>query len=141
MAKVIYDIIRKEYVADQPEERIRQGIIRLMIGDLGYPKELIGVEKALVSLPHLSGVGSPLPDRRVDIICWRGGTLEPLVVIECKAVKITPQVLRQVEGYNYYLQSPFIAVANNDEIRTGWLGPGGYEYVDFLPSYKELVTQ
>ncbi len=135
--------IRREPVADLPEERVRQDLIHHMISGLGFPVQSLAVEKALHQFPHLSSQHS-LPDCRVDIVCFAKGIhpereISPLLIVECKAVPLTTKVLEQVVGYNYYCQAPFIAVANQDEVRLGWMGPEGYEYIDYLPSYQELL--
>ncbi len=139
--------IRNEPVEALPEELVRQQLLHHMINELRYPKGYLAVEKALSQMPHLSLSNQEIPDRRVDIICFAKGIhpqhdLFPLLVIECKSVKITDKVLNQVVGYNHHLQSPFIAVANQEEIRTGWFDPSSkrYTYIAHLPTYTELLT-
>ena len=48
-----------------PEEKIRQNIIKFMISELLYPKELISIERSLSSFPHLKG--KKVPNRRFDV--------------------------------------------------------------------------
>ena len=62
-------------------------------------------------------------------------------MIECKAVKLSQAVLNQVIGYNYYMKACFVAVANQEHIRTGWYDTATekYKFVDTLPSYQELL--
>ena len=43
----IFDEIRKKFVALQPEEWVRQHVIRFLIEEKKYPKSLINVEKEL----------------------------------------------------------------------------------------------
>lgn len=136
--------IRNEWVVDQPEERVRQNLLRLMIHDLGYPKAMIAVEKALHQIPHVKREG--IPERRADIICFArdihpSHSLYPLLLIECKAVPLTGQVVQQAVGYNYYLNACFICVANQHEVRTGWLDSEEetYQFTCSLPTYKELL--
>lgn len=119
-----------------------------MTEKLGFPKGLLVVEKQLSQLPHLQGKDIPIPDRRVDILCYRmsGGeaySLSPLLVIECKAVPISHHTLRQVGGYNYYLGAPFIAVANQESLLMGWADTEAkaYRFVDFLPHYSDLIER
>jgi hypothetical protein len=133
-------------VAELPEEKVRQNLIRLMTGKLGFPARSLVVEKAIRQFPHLSQTPE-VPDCRIDIASFVKGIhpdheLFPLIVIECKAVSLTPRVLRQVAGYNYYLQAPFVAVANQSGIRTGWYDPGKneYQYIETLPSHSELLS-
>ena len=139
--------IRKEVVAALPEEVVRQNLLTEMIDRLGYPAGLISVERALRQLPHLLGaVSMAAPDRRADILCYGKGIhpdhdLYPLLLIECKAVPLTERVIRQVVGYNHYVQAAFIAVVNGVERKTGWydVKKGDYRFVAAIPAYGKLV--
>lgn len=133
-------------VVATPEELVRQGVIRHMIQQLGYPASLIVVEKELSALPHLALSPTKLPLRRADILCFAKGihpehALYPLLLIECKATPITSRVWSQVIGYNHFIGAYFISVANGAHIRTGWVdsATGDYQHVNFLPSYTELL--
>jgi len=117
-----------------------------MMGSLGYPQSLLVVEKELRHIPHLALHDQEVPERRADIICFGKGIhseheLYPLLLIECKAVKLTSKVVSQVAGYNHFLKSYFIAVANKDEIQTGWYDAPSkkYRFVSYLPTYKNLM--
>ncbi|NGX58839.1 MAG: hypothetical protein K940chlam3_01747 [Chlamydiae bacterium] len=139
----LYCQIRRERVANLPEERVRQDIIKKMITQLGFPAHSLVVEKALQQFPHLHSTPS-IPHCRVDIACFAKSIhpehdLFPLLIIECKAVPITPKVLEQVVGYNYYCEAPFIAVANQEETRLGLHDQKKYVYIDYLPTYEELL--
>lgn len=138
-------LIRKEWVTSLPEEKVRQTLLHKMIS-LGFPSGLIGVERELKQMPHLANQKGKVPTRRADIVCFGQNihphhVLYPLVVIECKAVKLTPQVINQVVGYNHYLGACFIGLANQSEIQLGWYDSVKKEYlfVNFLPTYEELL--
>lgn len=138
--------IRKECVTANPEELVRQKLLDLMIGDLGFPEGLIVLEKALQQMPHLSLKEQKVPDRRADIICYGKGIhhhygLYPLLLVECKAVKLNSKVITQVSGYNHFLKAYFICVANQHEMRTGWydLNQKQYIFVNYLPKYQQLL--
>lgn len=138
--------IRKVQVKADPEEMVRQKLLDHMIDSLGYPVGHIAVEKELRQMPHLQLTGQKIPDRRADIICFGKGIhpeydLYPLLLIECKAVKLTPKVINQVTGYNHFIGAYFIAVSNQDEMRTGWYDAKQrcYQFVPFLPPYQELL--
>ena len=125
---------------------MRQQLVHRMIHSLDYPSSYLVVEKALKQMPHLTLQDKPIPDRRADLICYAKGIhpqhdLYPLLLVECKATKITQKVINQVVGYNYHLRAYFVAVANDHEIQTGWLDPakGAYTFVPYLPSYPQLV--
>jgi hypothetical protein len=142
----LHCLIRKEWVAALPEEHVRQRLLRYMIDELQFPASLIAVEQPLRQLPHLSVTDSRrVPDRRADILCFaksNNETLIPLLLIECKAVKLSGSVINQVLGYNHFAGCRFIALVNQEEIRTGWydVNKGEYDFIDFLPSYPSLLA-
>lgn len=113
-----------------------------MTEQLGYPAGAILVEKALSQLPHLSASGRSLPDRRVDILVYTNAGIKglvPLLLLECKAVRLKQAALQQVAGYNHYIGAPFIAVANAEHFFMGWRDLKGASHtIDFLPSYAQL---
>lgn len=117
-----------------------------MVNQLGYPLGLITVEKELRQIPHLTLSPQKIPNRRADIICFANGihtahSLYPLLMIECKATPLTKKVINQVMGYNYVVQSPFITIANENEVQTGWYdySTGEYTFISYLPSYNDLI--
>lgn len=144
----LYCPIRKLWVAALPEEVIRQKLVLQMIQQLGFPESCLVLEKGLSQMPHLALSGKEIPKRRADLICFSKGIhpyhdLYPLLLIECKAVKLTHKVINQVAGYNHFLQAYFIAIANEDEIKTGWYDAQSkdYVFVDYLPSYQQLCQR
>ncbi len=124
----------------KPEEIVRQNLILQMTEKLGFPKELISIEREISTLPHLSG--EKVPKRRFDIICFMGKCdkdlpLYPLLLVECKAIPLSESALSQVFGYNYYVKAHFVALANSQGVvlvdRKGEMVRNG-----LLP-YKELI--
>jgi len=133
-----YDSFRSKYVVASPEEMVRQKLLSMMVNDLGFPKDLIAVERELALLPHLKGKKG-LPKRRSDILCFAKGihkdhTLFPLLLIECKEGDLTKDAFEQVLGYNHYVQAPYVALAG----KTGafLIHP---KKISFLPKYEELL--
>jgi len=138
--------IRKTWIAATPEEEVRQRLLHDLISLLGYPHGLVAVEKELKQMPHLRLNPVEPPLRRADILCFGKEihpdyALYPLLLIECKAVKLTRKVINQVTGYNHYLKAYFIAVANQEEVQTGWYDKekGDYTFIPRLPGYQELL--
>ena len=123
----IYDPFRRLEVEDTPEEIVRQKLL-LDLVDLGYPKHLIAVEKEV-------GAG-----RRADIMCYGNcsGELKVMLMIECKSIPLSDDVIDQVTGYNFYIGAPFVAIANGDEVRTGWKEGKKYVFRQGIPSYEQL---
>jgi hypothetical protein len=128
----LYDPIRAQFVRATPEEKIRQQVIQKMIGELGYPKGLIAIEKDLDT-----------SSRRFDILCYvkKDSELRPLLLIECKADKIDEEAEAQAFGYNQSMRAPFIALASKEGIKTLWREQGRIASVPFLPRYEQLVEQ
>lgn len=139
-------IIRKILVEATPEERVRQHFLAGMIESLGYPTSLITVEQELKQIPHLRLCDSDIPRRRADVICYGKGIhptepLAPLLLLECKAIPLNTKVINQVLGYNYFVGARFIAVGNQEEVRTGWkdAASGEFQFVPYLPFYADLI--
>ena len=135
---MIWDPIRQIWVTLTPEEQVRQRWIRAMIGELGFPKGLLGVEKEIASLSHQR---LP-PRRRIDLLCWTPGPggLKPLLLVECKVGPLLAHAERQVWGYNETIGAPFVCLVNGLGARTFWREAGEIASVPFLPAYRELLT-
>lgn len=136
----LFDPYRQCYVAATPEEVIRQKLLLLMTSQLGFPKQLISVEKRLTELPHLKG-STGLPNRRADILCFANNihpefSLYPLLLIECKEGKVGDEATSQVLGYNHYVQALYVAIAGENGVFL--IHP---QKVSFLPSYNELLEK
>ena len=100
----IFDVIRKKFVALQPEEWVRQHVVHYLRNDKNYPASLINVEKQLM----VNG----LP-KRYDIVVFQpNGNIELLV--ECKSPKttITQEVFDQIAIYNLSLKANYLMVTN-----------------------------
>jgi hypothetical protein len=137
-----YCLVRKQWVPALPEERVRQHILNWMTTELGYPIALLAVEKSLKQMPHLSLQEMSLPERRADLICFGKDIhpehgLYPLLLIECKAHRLTSQCVEQVMGYNHLVQAYFVAVANGEEIKTAFYKHG--QFNAGLPAYSSLM--
>ncbi len=139
---MLYDPIRGKLVPATPEEKIRQALIRQMIGSLGYPKGLIAVEKNLNSLIPIPSDSDP--NRRIDLLCFvpRDEGLKPLLLIECKVAQEESRAAEsQAFGYNQRIGAPFIALAGPHGIKTLWREGGRIASVPFLPPFAQLVDR
>ncbi len=143
---LLYDEWRKMWVVATPEEVVRQALVHQMVGRLGYPKELIALEKELKELPHLKA-GAAIPaKRRLDIVCFARGIhpehpLFPLLLIECKDKAISDAAKEQVIGYNDAVGAPFVAVAAQEGVEVGAFDAqaGVYRFMRTLPPFENLV--
>ena len=101
---LIFDPVRKKYVALTPEEWVRQHIINYLVTEKDYPVSLVSVETPL-KYARL--------DKRSDLLVSnRNG--QPLMIIECKApeVSITEKVFEQIAVYNLAVHAPYMMVTN-----------------------------
>ncbi|WP_293295152.1 type I restriction enzyme HsdR N-terminal domain-containing protein [Allomuricauda sp.] len=100
----IFDGIRKKFVVLQPEEWVRQHVLRYLVFTKNYPKSLINVEKQL-TINNLK--------KRYDVVVFNpDGSI--FLLIECKApeVNITQAVFDQIARYNLQLKSKYLMVTN-----------------------------
>ncbi len=102
--KVIFDIIRKRYVALTPEEWVRQHFIHFLIIHKGYPSALMANEVLL----NLNGT-----KKRCDTVLYKRD-LSARMIIEYKApqIEITQAVFNQITNYNFVLKVDYLIVSN-----------------------------
>lgn len=102
--QLIFDVVRKKFVALTPEEWVRQHIVHFLIYDHQFPVSLISLEKKLV-LNELT--------KRTDIVLYNTAG-QPVLIVECKApdVVISQKTFDQVARYNLVLRVPFLWVTN-----------------------------
>lgn len=101
---VIWDVIRRKYVALTPEEWVRQHFVHFLVGHKGYPASLLANEVAL----SLNGTS-----RRCDTVLY-DRTLSPRMIVEYKAphVPITQKVFDQICRYNLVFRVDYLIVSN-----------------------------
>lgn len=102
---LIYDILRRKYVALTPEEWVRQHFIHFLIEKKNYPRQLLGNEISLT-------VGNT--PRRCDSLLLNPKTAAPLIIIEYKAphINITQNTFQQILSYNTILKATYLIVSN-----------------------------
>ena len=102
--KVIFDQIRRRYVALTPEEWVRQHFVSFLIIHKGYPKELMANEMQI----NLNGM-----KKRCDTVLYNRH-LQPQMIIEYKSpsVSITQAVFDQIMRYNSVLRVEYLVVSN-----------------------------
>ncbi|MFK8268913.1 type I restriction enzyme HsdR N-terminal domain-containing protein [Capnocytophaga cynodegmi] len=129
----IFDEIRKKFVALQPEEWVRQHVIRFLIEEKKVPKSLINVEKEIT----INGLV-----KRYDIVVFsRNGNI--LLAVECKAptMQISQTVFDQIARYNLILKSEILMITNglNHYFCQMDYEKGKYLFLKELPEYDYLV--
>ncbi|WP_075883802.1 type I restriction enzyme HsdR N-terminal domain-containing protein [Candidatus Protochlamydia sp. W-9] len=149
MPNQLFCSVRKKWILETPEEKVRQLLISHMTQNLGYPIGSLALEVTLSQMPHLRHIPpQQIPKRRADLVILTphlhpSFPLYPLLLIECKAVPLTDKAMRQVIGYNQFLQACFIGLANQDEKRLGWYDPQqkDYQAITNIFSYPSLLQQ
>jgi len=132
----LYDPVRRGSRKDLPEERVRQSLLRWLIGEVGVPARLIAVEYPLAALDSRDR-------KRADVVVWRAagagkGGLSPWLMAECKApgVRLTEAVADQVRGYAAKVRASHVLVTNGSDTRTFVLAEGRYEESSGLPGFQ-----
>ncbi len=141
-SRQIFDSFRGIWVKATPEEALRQAVLRKMVSSLGYPRELIAVEKEIRELVPSNSVRTP--QRRIDIVCFKKSLcfgLQPLILIECKDKLFVQKAIDQVIGYNAFIKAPFLAVISLKGEMVGCWDEvlQRYRFRRGFPGYQELL--
>ena len=129
----LFCLIRKEFVKNTPEERVRQNTLSFLLSN-GFSPQLVVVEKKLSDLAL-----QKTPNRRVDILCYEAGSLQPLLLVECKAKSFGDKEFRQLLGYNFYIQAGLIALVGPEKVQL--YTSSGDLLADQLVSYMYLFKK
>ena len=130
--ELIFDSLRRKYVALTPEEWVRQNFVSFLINHKGYLAGLMNNEVSLVQ----NGI-----KRRCDtLVSDKFGN--PIVIVEYKApnVEITQKVFDQIVRYNYEIRAKYIIVSNglNHYCCCINYDEGSYSFLKEIPSYADL---
>ena len=129
---MIFDFLRKKYVALTPEEWVRQHFTHYLVEHKGYPKGLLGNEIEL-----------QIGDKRLrcDSILYNK-VARPQMIIEYKAptVPLQQKVIDQVSAYNLLLRVDYLIISNGME---HYCCKMDYEHQKYLflqeiPDYEKL---
>lgn len=130
--KLIFDILRKRYVALTPEEWVRQHFIHFLISHKGYPPGLLANEVLL----NLNGTR-----KRCDTVLYKKD-LSAGMIIEYKSpdIKITQNVFDQITRYNFVLKVDYLIVSNGINhycCQMDYFNQQ-YSFLKDIPSYSDL---
>ncbi len=129
---MIFDAIRRKFVALTPEEWVRQNFIEYLKTEKNYPASLMAVEKQ-ITINRMQ--------RRFDLLVY-SRTHQPCLIAEFKApdVKITQDVFDQVVRYNMALKVAGIIVSNGLQHFACKMDYANntYSYLREIPGYGEL---
>jgi len=103
---LIFDEVRRLWVALTPEEWVRQNFLQYLIRVKNYSPSLISVEK-VIKVGELK--------KRYDIVIYKNNL--PWMIIECKKnnVTINTAVIEQVIRYNMALSINYFVVTNGNQ--------------------------
>ena len=129
---MIWDVIRRKYVALTPEEWVRQHFVHFLIEHKGYPVSLLSNEVSL----ELNGTS-----RRCDTVLY-DRTLSPRMIVEYKAphIPITQKVFDQICRYNLVFHVDYLIVSNGLShycCRMDYAN-NSYQFLKEVPAYPEL---
>ena len=130
--QLIFDFLRRKYVALTPEEWVRQHFVHYLIEHKGYPAGLIGNEVEL-------NVGEK--KLRCDTILYNK-VAQPHMIIEYKApqIKLQQKTFDQISVYNLLLKVDYLIVSNGMQhicCRMDYENQK-YCFLEDIPNYQEL---
>ena len=113
----IYSHVRRKYLVETPEERVRQDYLLTLVNEYGFGLDQIGEELDL-------GGGRGSAQARADFVIWRTAADKksnnaPFVIVECKADSITIGEADYLQGelYARNVGAPFFVTHNSKETR------------------------
>lgn len=124
----IFDGIRKQWLALNDEEWVRQNFIQYLIQSLGYPSSLIALEKE-IRLGELS--------KRFDILVY-DRQHQPWLMVECKApgIPLNDDTLQQVLRYNISVPVSYLVITNG-HYTLAWQKTGiDLKLIQHMPRWK-----
>ena len=130
--QLIFDFLRRKYVALTPEEWVRQHFVHYLIEHKSYPAGLIGNEVEL-------NVGEK--KLRCDTILFNK-VAQPQMIIEYKApqIKLQQKTFDQISAYNLLLKVDYLIVSNGMQhicCRMDYENQK-YCFLEDIPNYQEL---
>ncbi len=130
--RMIFDPVRRKYVALTPEEWVRQHFVQFLIQERGVPRGLVAIE-AEFKYNNMS--------RRADVVVY-GRNGKPLLAGECKApdVEVGQAAFDQLARYNTVVQAKYLVVTNGMVHYCCRVdrASGTYAFLDNLPPYEAL---
>lgn len=130
---VVFDVLRKRFVALTPEEWVRQNFVHYLINNKMFPLERMANEVSLVQ----NGI-----KRRCDTLV--ADTMgQPLVIVEYKApsIEITQDVFDQIVRYNMVMRARCLIVSNGMSHYCCLVDyqNNSYTFLPDIPVYTDLV--
>ena len=130
--RLIFDFLRRKYVALTPEEWVRQHFTHYLVEHKGYPKGLLGNEIEL-----------QIGDKRLrcDSILYNKEA-QPRIIIEYKAptIPIQQKTFDQIAAYNLLLKVDYLVISNGLEHYCCQMDyeQRQYRFLPDVPDYEKL---
>lgn len=129
---VVFDMLRRKYVALTPEEWVRQHFIHYLTDYLGYPQGLLQNEVQLTC-----------GEKRVrcdSVLYSKTNTARMIVEYKAPSVTITQAVFNQISAYNLLLHVDYLIITNGI---THYCCKMDYEhetyvFLNAIPTYEQL---
>lgn len=133
--RVIFDELRRKYVALTPEEWVRQHFVHYLIEHKGYPAGLLANEVELK-------IGEK--KLRCDSVLYNK-EMRPQIIIEYKAphITLTQKVFDQITAYNLLLHVDYLIVSNGLQhicCRMDY-EHNTYHFLKEIPAYQEITVK
>lgn len=129
---VIFDVIRRRYVALTPEEWVRQHFVHFLLAHKGCPQALMANEVQV----QLNGT-----KKRCDTVLYRRD-LTARMIVEYKApeIEITQKVFDQITRYNMVLKVDYLIVSNGLQHYCCRIDyeHNSYTFLQDIPEYQDL---
>lgn len=129
---VIFDILRRRYVALTPEEWVRQHFVHFLIEEKRYPQSLLANEISL----SLNGMV-----KRCDTVLY-DKDISAKMIIEYKApyIEISQKVFTQISHYNLVLRVDYLIVSNGIKHYCCKMDYNNQSYIFLkdIPDYQQL---
>ena len=112
----IYSHVRKKWLHEIPEERVRQDYLVVLVNEYGFTLDQIGEELTVVERGSAQA--------RADFLIWRttqdkSNGKKPIIVVECKADNVSIDQKTYTQGSNYaqYVGARFFVCHNHRETK------------------------
>jgi hypothetical protein len=128
--RLIFDPVRKKYVALTPEEWVRQHVLQYLLSGKNFPTGLTSVE---------GSIDLYKTKKRYDIAVFSRDA-KPLLIVECKAPEVTlnQAVVDQIIRYNLVLDAPWLFITNGMIHLIFQKITDSYRQIPDIPDYKDL---
>jgi hypothetical protein len=128
----VFDLVRKKWLALNPEEWVRQHLLNHLITEKHVPASLISVEKEI----DLNSTR-----KRYDVVVYNS-LKQPVLLIECKSpdVQITEAALEQAMRYNLILGVKHLLITNGLKQFVIAVQDGRGSLLAELPEYRDLFN-